>query len=312
MSARTIVITGASAGVGRATARAFGERGCNVALLARGRDGLQGAAKEIEAGGGRPLVIEVDVADPAAVDDAADAVERGFGPFDVWVNNAMTSVFGEFAELSVEEFRRVTEVTYLGTVHGTMAALHRMIPRNRGVIVQVGSALAYRSIPLQAAYCGAKHAVKGFTDSVRCELLHRNSGVQITMVQLPGLNTPQFDICRAKMPRLPRPVPPLYQPEVAADAIVWASEHPRREVHVGGATTAAIFANKIVPGALDRYLARTNYDAQQREESADPSRPDDLFAPVPGDQGAHGPFDREAKRLSVQWTLNKLRHRLGY
>jgi short-subunit dehydrogenase len=312
VSARTIVITGASAGVGRAAARAFGELGCNVVLLARGREGLAGAAKDVETGGGHPLPIEVDVADAAALDNAADDAERAFGPIDVWVNNAMTSVFGEFAELSVEEFRRVTEVTYLGTVHGTMAALHRMIPRNRGVIVQVGSALAYRSIPLQAAYCGAKHAVKGFTESIRCELLHRNSGVHITMVQLPGLNTPQFDICRAKMPRRPRPVPPVYQPEVAADAIVWASENRRREVHVGGFTTAAIFANKIVPGALDRYLARTNYEAQQREEPADPSRPDDLFAPVPGDHGSHGPFDRDAKGHSLQWTINKLRHRLSY
>jgi short-subunit dehydrogenase len=312
VSARTIVVTGASAGVGRATVRAFGERGCNVALLARGADGLSGAAKDVEAAGGRPLAIEVDVVDPTSVDSAAEETERAFGPIDVWVNNAMTSVFGEFADLSVEEFRRVTEVTYLGTVHGTMTALHRMLPRNRGVVVQVGSALAYRAIPLQSAYCGAKHAVKGFTDSVRCELMHHKSGVRITMVHLPGLNTPQFDVCRTKMPRLARPVPPVFQPEVAADAIVWASEHPRREVHVGASTVTAILANKFAAGALDRYLARTNYEAQQRDEIADPVRPDDLFAPVPGDHGAHGPFDREARPRSVQWVLDKLRHRLGY
>jgi NAD(P)-dependent dehydrogenase (short-subunit alcohol dehydrogenase family) len=306
-SSAVVVVTGASAGVGRATARAFGARGARVALLARGRPGLEAAGKEIEAEGGTPLAIPLDVADSGAVDDAADRVERELGPIDVWVNDAMTTVFAPLSETRPEEFRRVTEVTYLGTVHGTMAALKRMRPRDRGAIVQVGSALAYRGIPLQAAYCGAKHAIQGFTESVRTELMHDRSRVHLSMVQLPALNTPQFDWVRSRMPRRAQPVPPIYQPEVAAAAVVWASEHERREVYVGGSTVATIWADKLVPGLLDRYLGRTGFDSQQTDEPEDPARPDNLFEPVAEDLGAHGRFDRKAHARS--WQLGLTTHR---
>ena len=243
----TVVVTGASAGVGRATARAFARQGAPVALLARDRDGLEAAAKDVEADGGTALVLPLDVADADAVDRAADAIEAEFGPIDIWVNNAMVSVFSPVHELAAEEVRRVTEVTYLGTVHGTLSALRRMHPRDRGTIVQVSSALAHRSIPLQAPYCGAKHAIEGFTDSLRCELLHDRSGVRVTSVQLPALNTPQFEWVRTRLPGHPQPVPPIYQPEVAADAIVWAAEHAPRTLKVGMSTVLAIYANRVAP-----------------------------------------------------------------
>jgi short-subunit dehydrogenase len=290
--------------VGRATAIAFARRGDAVALVARAEDALDAAARDVERAGGRALCCPCDVSDFAAVDAVAERVEHELGAIDVWVNAAMASVFGFSWDLDPADVRRVTEVTYLGFVHGTLAALRRMRPRDRGVIVQVGSALAYRAIPLQAAYCASKFAIRGFTDSVRCELLHERSGVRITMVQLPGLNTPQFDQVRNLLPKRPRPVAPVFQPEVAADGILWAAEHPRREVDVGGNTAVIIAANKLFPGLADRFLARTNVKGQLDDEPERP-RDDYLYHPLPGDPGAHGRFDAEAKPRSLQLDLRK-------
>jgi len=270
-------------------------------LIARGRDGLGAAKREVEELGGRALVVPLDVADAAAVEAAAATVEEQFGPIDVWVNNAMLSVFSPVAELSAEEVRRVTEITYLGYVHGTLSALRRMRPRDRGVIIQVGSALAYRAIPLQAAYCAAKHATEGFTEALRCELLHDGSKVRVTMVQLPALNTPHFSVVRTRLRGHPQPVPPIFQPELAARAVAFAAEHPRRELWVGGSTVRALLGNKLAPGLLDRYLARNGYAAQQTREPVQPDRPDNLAGPLPGDRGAHGVFDREARSRSLQF-----------
>jgi NAD(P)-dependent dehydrogenase (short-subunit alcohol dehydrogenase family) len=302
-----VVITGASAGVGRATALAFGKRGYVVALLARGVEGLNGARREIEAAGGQAIVVPTDVAVVEQVEAAAATVENQLGPIGIWVNNAMVSVFSPAMEMTSEEFRRVTDVTYLGAVYGTLAALRRMKPRNNGVIVQVGSALAYRAIPLQSAYCAAKHALAGFTESLRTELLHDSSAVHLTMVQLPALNTPQFDWTRSRMPRRAQPVPPIFQPEVAADAIVWAATHRRRELYVGWPTVKAIVGDKVAAGWLDRYLARVGYDGQQTDEPAQPDQPDNLFVPVPGDHGAHGRFDDRSSSFS--WHLWANTHR---
>jgi NAD(P)-dependent dehydrogenase (short-subunit alcohol dehydrogenase family) len=297
---RTVVVTGAGAGVGRATARAFGAEGARVGLLARGRDGLDAARGEIEAAGGRALVVPTDVADPDAVEAAAADVEERLGPIDVWVNCAMASIFAFTWDIQPDEFRRATEVVYLGFVWGTQAALRRMRPRNRGTIVQVGSALAYRGIPLQAAYCGGKHAIQGFTESVRAELIHDRSAVHVTTVHLPGLNTPQFGWVRSRLPRHPQPVPPIYQPEVAARAIVWAAGRRRREVWVGGSTAATIIGNSLAPSLVDRYLGKTNVKAQQTDESVPADRPDYLFEPLAGDRGAHGRFDSQAHARSLQ------------
>ena len=299
-----VVITGASAGVGRATVREFARHGAHIGLIARGRDGLEGAYREVEEARGRALVIPADVADADAVDSAAAAVEQELGPIDVWVNNAMVSVFSPVIKMTPAEFKRVTEVTYLGVVYGTLAALKRMLPRDSGVIVQVGSALAYRGIPLQAAYCGAKHAIQGFVDSLRCELLHDKSNVRVTMVQMPALNTPQFRWVKSRLPHKAQPVPPIYQPEVAAEAIYYAAHHDRREMYVGWPTVKAIVGNKVAPGYADHYLAKHGYESQQTDEPRDQDRPDNLWEPLPGDWGAHGAFEDNAYEHSLQLWAN--------
>ena len=307
-----VVITGASAGVGRAAARAFAGDGWDVGLIARGKDGLEGARREVEQLGGKALVLPCDVADEAAVREAARRVEEELGPIDVWVNNAMVTVFSPVALMTAGEYKRVTEVNYLGYVHGTLAALEHMTMRNRGTIVQVSSALAYRSIPLQSAYCASKHAVKGFTESLITELLHDDSAIDVVMVHMPALNTPQFDWSRSKMPRKAQPVPPIFEPEVAADAILYAAKNPqRRSVTVGATAMQAILGNHIAPSILDRYLGATGYDSQMTDEPENPERHDNLFEPVPGDHGAHGRFDDCAKSRSIQLWANERRGMLG-
>jgi len=308
--ARVIVVTGASGGVGRAVARAFAQRGDAVALLARGEAGLHGAAADVQATGGRPLVLPIDTSDFEAVDGAADRVEQELGPIDVWVNVAFTSVFAPFMDIEPEEFKRVTEVSYLGYVYGTRAALKRMVPRDRGAIVQVGSTLAYRGIPLQTAYCGAKHAIQGFNESLRCELLHDRSGVATTMVQLPAVNTPQFDWVLNKLAHKAQPVPPIYQPEVIARTVLYAADHPRRREYWCGETTAAtLIANAVVPGLLDRYLARTGFKSQQTSEPNPSGAPQNLWKPVDGpggvDHGAHGRFDGRSHAHSPQAWMSR-------
>jgi NAD(P)-dependent dehydrogenase (short-subunit alcohol dehydrogenase family) len=306
-----VVVTGASGGVGRAVAHAFAKRGAYVGLLARGERGLAGAREEVMSLGGKALLLPTDVADHAQVEAAAEAVEGEFGPIDVWVNDAMATVFAPFLEVEPEEFKRATEVTYLGAVYGTMSALKRMVPRDRGTIVQVGSALAYRAIPLQSAYCGAKFAMRGFTDSVRTELMHDGSNVWISMVQLPAANTPQFNWCRTRLPDHPQPVPPIYQPEVAAEAVYWAAHHHRREIDVGFSTVKAIFGNKLAPGFADRYLARTGYKSQQIQGMPVSGRPDNLYEPVPDKAATHGMFDSRARARSHQLWANTHRPLLG-
>lgn len=300
---RIAVVTGASAGVGRAVAREYARRGYDVGLIARGIDGLAAAKAEIEATGRRAVVAPADVADGAAVEGAAARIESELGAIDVWTNVAFSNVFAEFKDLTASEYRRITEVTYLGYVHGTMAALRRMLPRNRGTIIQVGSALAYRSIPLQAAYCGAKAAIRGFTDSIRSELLHARSAVQISMAILPAVNTPQFSWCRSKLPRKAQPVPPIFQPEVIARGIVWLAAHPRRELRIGWSTIKALVGQNVAPGLLDRLLAKTGYTAQQYDGTAPAQRPDNLEHPLPGDWGSHGAFDARARTWSSQLWL---------
>jgi NAD(P)-dependent dehydrogenase (short-subunit alcohol dehydrogenase family) len=312
MTDRVVVVTGATGGVGRAVARAFADAGDDVALLARGEAGLAAAAKEIEAAGRRASIIPTDTADPEQVETAAAAVEAELGPIDVWVNDAFSSVFAPVDQISAEEFRRVTEVSYLGYVYGTQAALRRMRPRNRGSVVQVGSTLAYRGIPLQSAYCGAKHAVQGFTESVRCELLHERSAVRITMVQLPALNTPQFSWVLSRLPRDPQPVAPIYQPEVAARAVLWAADHNRREWWVGARTAATLIVNAVAPGILERYLAHVGERSQQTDEDVTLDPEGNLWRPSDAnrDFGAHGAFDHRSHHRSAQWWMSAHRRQL--
>jgi NAD(P)-dependent dehydrogenase (short-subunit alcohol dehydrogenase family) len=299
-----VVVSGASAGIGRATARRFAKDGWRVAVFARGADGLEGAVRDIEAAGGEAMAIPLDVADESALEAAADRVEREWGPIDVWINNAMVTAYCEFMDMSPQDFRRATEVTYFGSVWGIRAALKRMLPRDRGTIVQVGSALAYRSIPLQSAYCGAKSALRGFIDSLRSELIHNKSGVHLTMVQLSAFNTPQFDWGKTCIPKQPQPVPPIFQPEVAAEGIHYAATHRRRELWVGWPAVKAILATRMIPGILDRILARQGYSGQHTDEPLPPGRKDNLYEPVPGDHGAHGRFDARSKPASIQLVLD--------
>ncbi len=306
-----VVITGASAGVGRAVVREFARRQACIGLIARDRDRLDSAKSEVEELGGRALVLPVDVADPTQVEDAAARVEAEFGPIDVWINNAMTTIFAPLHEIEADEFKRATEVTYLGCVYGTLSALRRMRKRDAGTIVQVGSALAYRSIPLQAPYCGAKHAIVGFTDSLRCELIHDRSKIHVTVVHLPAMNTPQFSWGRTRLPRHPQPVPPIFEPEVAAEAIYYAAHHRRREIFVGGPTIKAVYGQDVVPGFADWYLGRTAVNGQQTNEPVRPDRPDNLFEPVPGAYAAHGDFTGKAKSFSLQNWINLRRVPVG-
>jgi NAD(P)-dependent dehydrogenase (short-subunit alcohol dehydrogenase family) len=299
MERKVVAITGASAGIGRATVREFAKDGCAIGLIARGTRGLEDAKRDVEALGGTAIAIPTDVADADAVEAAAARIESELGPIDIWVNVAFTNVFSQFHELTPEEYQRITNVSYLGFVWGTMAALRRMRERDRGTIVQVGSALCYRSIPLQAAYCGAKSAIRGFTDSLRCELVHHKSRVRVTMVLMPAVNTPQFSWCRSKMPHKPQPVPPIFQPEVAGRAIRWAAHHPgRRELLVGFPTFEAVWGTKLFPGLLDVYLGKTGFASQQYDGGREPGSPDNLMEPVSGDYGAHGSFDDRSRSTS--------------
>jgi NAD(P)-dependent dehydrogenase (short-subunit alcohol dehydrogenase family) len=304
---KTVVVTGAGAGVGRAIARAFAEHGCNVGVLSRDAERLRACAGEIEARGAKACAVPTDVADPLAVEAAADTIERELGPIDVWVNDAMATIFAPVHEISPPDFKRATEVTYLGTVNGTMVALRRMRERGSGAIIQVGSALAYRAIPLQAAYCGAKFAIRGFTDSLRCELMHDKVPITLTMVQLPAMNTPQFDWVVNKMPEKAQPVPPIYQPEVAAEAVVFAAFHKRREIWVGASSWQVILGNTVAPWLLDWYLAEEGYRKQLRKVPNSGGEPDNLFHPVPGTQAAHGSFDNQAKpsTATLWYTKNR-------
>lgn len=309
----TVVVTGASAGLGRAIACEFAKHGARIGLLARGTKGLEGAAADVRSAGGTPLILEADVADAEAVENAAATAEAQFGPIDVWVNNAMLSVFSPVRAMQAAEYKRVTDVTYLGVVNGSLAALKRMLPRNRGKIVQVGSALAYRSIPLQSAYCAAKHAIVGFTDSLRCELIHDHSRVSVTVVHMPALNTPQFTWVKSRLPNKAQPVPPIFEPEVGARAVFWAAHHDRGEVFVGGSTVEAIVGNKIAPRLLDVYLGHTGYESQQTDEPEDPARADNLWqaVDVERDFGAHGPFDTHARPSSVQLWVDLRRGQIA-
>ncbi|HEY5945194.1 MAG TPA: SDR family oxidoreductase [Kofleriaceae bacterium] len=297
-----VVVTGASQGIGRAIARELGARRARVALIARNIDGLGGAAEEINAAGGEALVLPLDVSDAKAVDAAADAVVERWGRIDVWINNAMVSVFSPIALMTADEYRRVTEVTYLGYVYGTCAALRHMRERDAGTIIQIGSALAYRSIPLQSAYCAAKAAVRGFTDSLRCELIHDNSNIKVSMIQLPAVNTPQFDVVRNRLGKHGQPVPPIFQPEVIARGVMHAIEHPTRELWIGWPTVKAIIGQRLIPGLLDRYLAHHGYDAQMTDDLP-PTLLDNVDHPLPGDRGAHGDFDDRAKTASPELWL---------
>ncbi len=308
---KVVVITGASAGLGRAIARRFAQDGAKIGLIARNLEGLQGAKNDVEKLGGKALIIQGDIADPETSEKAAQMVEEEFGEIDIWINNAMVSVFSPIKEMKPEEYQRVTEVTYLGVVYGTLAALKRMLPRDRGVIVQVGSALAYRGIPLQSAYCASKHAIKGFMDSLRSELIHDKSNVRASMVQMPAMNTPQSSWAKSRLPNKPQPVPPIYQPEIGAEAVYFVAHNDRREMYVGYPTVEAIVGNKIVPGYADRYLAKGGYKSQQTDEPVEAGRQNNLYNPVPGDHGAHGSFDERAKDFSPLLWADKNRRKIA-
>jgi NADP-dependent 3-hydroxy acid dehydrogenase YdfG len=310
LKGQVVVITGASSGVGRAIARAAAAQGARVALLARGTDALKATAREVEAAGGESLAFSLDLADARAVQDAANRIVSRWGSLDVWVNDAMVTVFAPVVATSADEFHRVTAVNYLGTVHGTLAALRHMRMRDHGVIVQIGSALAYRSLPLQSAHCASKAAIRAFTDSLRCELLHERSRIRVTMLQLPAVNTPQFDVARNKLGQHARPMGTTYQPEVIARAALYAIEHPGRELWIGGSTMLAILGQRVVPGLLDRYLARSAWDGQVTE-ALPPTRSDNVDWPLPGDRGAHGPFDAEARSFSSELWLRTHRGTLA-
>ena len=307
---KVVVVTGASAGLGRSIVRAFAKQGAKVALIARGEDGLNGAKSEVENNGGEALVISMDVSNAEAFDKAADLIEEKLGPIDIWINNAMTSVFGPLKKMTADEFKRVTDVTYLGQVYGTMSALKKMLPRNKGKIILIGSALAYRGIPLQSAYCGAKHGIHGFFESLRSELYHDKSDVQLCMVQMPAMNTTQFGFVKSYLPNKPKPMGTIYQPEAAAEAVLYASLHNEREVFYGYPTYKTILGNKVLPGYLDKYLGKTGYKGQQTKEPKDPERQNNLWEPIPGDHGAHGPFTKDTMHASPilftkkhKWTI---------
>lgn len=310
-SSEVVVVTGAGAGLGRAIVREFARHGASIGLVSRDRDRLEATKLEVEKMGGRAIALPTDVADAEAVEDAAARTEEFLGPIDVWVNDAMASVFSPIKQMTADEFKRVTEVTYLGYVYGTQAALRRMLPRDSGVIVQVGSALAYRSIPLQAAYCGAKHAIVGFTDSLRSELIHDGSHVRVTAVHMPALNTPQFGWVKSRLLHKAQPVPPIFEPEVGADAVYWAAHHDRRELFVGWPTVKAVWGQKLVPGFADRYLAGAGYDGQQYDGLEDPNRPNNLWEPVPGPFEAHGNFTDRAAPASKELWLDTHRAWIG-
>jgi short-subunit dehydrogenase len=309
---KTVVITGASAGLGRAMAREFAKHGANVGLIARGMDGLRAANDELEESGGHGYIAQCDVSDAEAVEDAARKIEAHFGAIDVWVNNAMISVFGPFKKMEAKDFERVTDVTYLGQVYGTAAALKSMLPKNKGTIILIGSALAYRGIPLQSAYCGAKHAIHGFFESLRSELIRDNSNVKLCMVQLPAMNTTQFGWVKSYLENKPKPMGKIFEPEVAARAVVDIARYPGRELFIGYPTVKTIWGNKVAPGFLDNYLAKTGYSGQQTDEPVSPDRQNNLWQPVPGDHGAHGPFDKESSHFSPEtWMVTHKRLTLG-
>jgi NAD(P)-dependent dehydrogenase (short-subunit alcohol dehydrogenase family) len=307
----TVVITGASAGLGRAIAHEFGKAGARVGLISRDHTALNATAAEVERLGGNAAIYMADVSDNRAVEAAAEFFEQRLGPIDIWINNAMVSVFAPVKDMEAAEYRRVTEVNYLGYVHGTLAALRRMLPRNQGRIIQIGSALAVRSIPLQSAYCASKHAIVGFTDSLRCELYHDNSQVRAIVIHMPAMNTPQFTWVKSRLPKLPQPVPPIYEPEVGARVVLHAAltSSPRREYWVGGSTVKAIIGQKVFPGLLDLYLGKTGYKAQQRDEADSPERPNNVWQPVSTSLGAHGPFDGKSRAFSLEAEVSKHRGR---
>ena len=302
---KVVVITGASAGLGRAIARLFAKQGAKIALIARGKDGLEATLKEVEDMGSHAVAIPLDVSDSKALEAAADLVEEKLGPIDIWINNDMVSVFGPLKEMEAMDFDRVTQVTYHGQVYGTMAALKKMIPRDKGKIILIGSALAYRGIPLQSAYCGAKHAIHGFFESLRAELIHDRSHIKLSMVQLPAMNTTQFGFVKSYLPNMPKPMGTIYEPEAAARSVLYAALQNEREIFYGTSTYKTVLGNKVLPGWLDKYLAETCYDGQQTDEPDTPGRINNLYAPIPGDHGARGPFNKTAKSFSPAFQAKK-------